>query len=215
MSMVQAGGACENEANKKKEACDGKNTKEERCASEPCKKAMKCELQPYSSGKERGCCTGQTPHHLVEVHCFTPPGGRNAGERLAGFQNYDDKKAPCVCCDDSSRFNGDHGELHGIQGVAERACMNPKGPRSQMGGLDGKWTYKRSKEAGLIAHKATFKDSGCSEKCLEAQLDAYHQQCGIKDDTLVRADRSPLTKEQKAMGESVLSKLPGPRLSLV
>lgn len=81
--------------------------------------------------------------------------------------------------------------------------MDPEGPRSQMGGKDGKWTYKAAKQAGLTAHQHTFIQAGCSVECLEAQLDAYHNQCGISDDDQLRADRSPLTNDQKELGAKV------------
>lgn len=197
---------CSAEKAKKDEACSGATTKAERCDSDECRNAMKCELQPYSSTKETGCCSGQTPHHIVEVHCFTPPGMRASGERLPGFELYDDAKAPCVCCDESSRYKGDHGSMHAIQNMAELGCMDPEGERSQMGGKDGAWTYKAAKKAGVTAHKETFKSAGCSEECIEAQLDAYHKQCGVKNGTELRADRSPLKPEQKKFGQSVLAR---------
>lgn len=161
-------------------------------------------LVPFQPDKQKGqggCCPGQTPHHLIEVHCFTPSAGRSAGERIRGFTRYKDKKAPCVCCDESSRFYGDHGTMHAIQGMAERGCMDPEGPRSQMGGQDGAWTYGAAKDGALEAHKTAFGASECRDGCVEAQLDAYHSRIGVKDDdTLLRADRSPLTDEQKELG---------------
>lgn len=202
-----AKGKCKDDIKRKKQACAGAKTKKDRCESKECRSAMKCELQPYKKGKETGCCDGQTPHHIVEVHCFTPTAGRAGGARLKGFKQYDDKLAPCVCCDVSSRYEGDHGSMHAIQGMAERGCMDPKGPRSQMGGKDDKWTYGAAKRAGLVAHAETFKDAGCNSDCIEAQLDAYHNQCGIADEKPVRADRSPLTDDQKKLGEQVMKRL--------
>ena len=94
--------------------------------------------------------------------------------------------------------------MHAIQGVAERACMDTMGPRSQMGGQDGRWTYKKSKDAGILAHQKTF-EAGCSEGCLAAQLDDYHNGIGVTDDTPLRADRSPLSDKQKKIGHEVLN----------
>ena len=209
-SMATTKGAqtskCAKENTKKKKACAGATTKEERCASPECREAMKCELQPYKTTTKTGCCDGQTPHHIVEVHCFTPPAKRQAKTRLEGFERYDDNLAPCVCCDQSSRYKGDHGQMHAIQGMVERSHMDVEGPRSQLGGKDDAWTYGAAKKAGLMAHSETFQGAGCSEACIEAQLDAYHNQCGIQNDSVVRADRSPLKDAQKKEGERVIKK---------
>jgi hypothetical protein len=198
---------CSKEGAKRESACSGKTTKKARCDTPECREAMKCELQPFSKGANSGCCTGQTPHHLVEVHGFTEVGQRDAGTRLAQFTKYSDKSAPCVCCDQSSRYTGDHGSMHAIQGMAERACMAPGPPRSQMGGQGNAWTYGKAKEAAVTAHQETFKSAACSSECIGAQLDAYHNSIGVKDDTPLRADRSPLSDEQKTFGASVIEKI--------
>lgn len=200
-------GPCSKEKKAEKAACGDKyDTEEEKCKDDDCKKARKCILVPYKpEAGGQGCCPGQTPHHLVEVHCFTKVGERESGARVHGFAKYDDKKAPCVCCDESSRYHGDHGSMHSIQGMSERACMDADGPRSQMGGADGAWNYGAAKQGALVAHQTTFPASECRDDCLEAQLDAYHEQVGVKDDdTKLRADRSPLTAEQKEFGGSVV-----------
>ena len=202
------GGACSKEKTAEKSACSGMATKEEQCADDACQKARKCMLVPYKPDKragQGGCCPGQTPHHLVEVHCFTEVGERASGSRVRGFAKYDDDKAPCVCCDESSRFKGDHGNLHAVQNVHERDCMDPIGPKSQLGGNDGAWNYGAAKKGALTAHAATFPDSNCREGCLGAQLDAYHEQVGVKgDQTKLRADRSPLKDKQKKLGRKLL-----------
>ena len=201
------GGPCSKEKADEKDAC-AHLSKEKQCTNKNCQKTRRCMLVPYKPDKaagQEGCCPGQTPHHLIEVHCFTKQGERASGKRVRGFTKYDDNKAPCVCCDESSRYDGDHGNLHAIQGMNERACMSPPpAPRSQMGG-DGSWNYGNAKKGALAAHKATFPKSNCRDQCLEAQLDAYHHQVGVKgNDTKLRADRSPLTEEQKDVGASSL-----------
>ena len=203
------GGPCSTEKKAEKAACDGK-TREQQCKDDDCKKAQRCMLMPYKPDKtanpdSQGCCKGQTPHHLVEVHCFTKAGERASGDRVHGFSKYDDHDAPCVCCDESSRYKGDHGSMHAVQNVHEAAQMDPAGPRSQMGGQDGKWNYGAAKQGAVVAHEATFPDSGCRPECITAQLDAYHEQVGVKDDkTKLRADRSPLKPRQKSKGKKIL-----------
>jgi hypothetical protein len=197
---------CKKEAKAKDDACAGATNKAERCADDDCRQAMKCELQPYdgTNTKSKGCCgkpNKQTPHHIVEVHCFTPSGGRAGGSRLSQFKKYDDGQAPCVCCDESSRFHGDHGSMHAIQNTIEAAHMDPSNTdRDQFGGQDGNWTYGAAKKGGIFAHKKTFAAAGCSDACIEAQLDAYHKKIGADDDTEVRADRASLNEEQKKIG---------------
>jgi hypothetical protein len=200
-SAMPRGGPCSKEKSAEQGACD---SVDDACKDDDCRTARKCMLVPYKpKGETGGCCPGQTPHHLIEVHCFTPSGERAEGGRLRGFARYDDEQAPCVCCDESSRYHGDHGSMHAIQGMVERSCMADDGPRSQMGGNDGAWNYGSARDGALTAHKSTFADSNCRDGCLAAQLDAYHSQVGVKNDsTPLRADRSPLTDEQKEFGEA-------------
>lgn len=200
------GGPCSVEKKTEQDAC-GHLDEDAKCSNKKCQQARKCMLVPYKPDKrsgQGGCCPGQTPHHLIEVHCFTKEGERESGSRIRGFSKYDDGKAPCVCCDESSRYEGDHGNLHAIQGMHERNHMNSTGPRSQMGG-NGTWNYGSAKKGALTAHKETFPKSNCRDGCLEAQLDSYHHQIGVKnDDTKLRADRSPLTEDQKNLGAAAL-----------
>lgn len=46
--------------------------------------------------------------------------------------------------------------MHAIQGMYERAAMDDSGPRSQMGGKNGQWTYKTAKEAVFGPNLAFF-----------------------------------------------------------
>lgn len=201
-------GVCKDDIQKEDDACKKCGTEEEKCQDDGCRTARKCMLVPYKADKGQGsCCPGQTPHHLVEVHCFTKAGGRAGGKREDGFEEYNDKKAPCVCCDESSRYKGDHGSMHSVQGMWERSKMDPDGDRSQMGGKDGEWTYGEAKKGAVAAMKTTFPDSGCAARCIEAQLDNYHRQMDCKKDTELRADRSPLKDAQKNAGEKALQKL--------
>ena len=209
-SVTAGAGPCKDEIAAEKTACKDctpHGTKDP-CSSPACQEARKCMLVPYQPDKregQAGCCPGKTPHHLVEVHCFTPSGGRAGGKRLTGFSRYDDKMAPCVCCDESSRYKGDHGTLHAVQNSYERVFMDEDGPRSQMGGQDDTWTYGEAKAGAVAAHQAAFPSSDCGGGCIEKQLDAYHKEVGVKnDDTPLRADRSPLKDEQREMGEEIL-----------
>jgi hypothetical protein len=175
--------------------CCGKESED--CRNKNCQSVKKCLLTPFNAG----CCEPLTPHHLVEVHCFTHAGGRKKKLRLDQFKEYNDRQAPCVCVS-GSRFKEEHGSMHSILGRAERACMDLKGPRSQLGGKNNEWTYAKAKEATFKAFQKTFPNAGpdgkgCSRACLEAQLDSYHNKIGVDDHTPLRADRSPLSAKQK------------------
>lgn len=175
--------------------------------SKACKDAKACVLKPKKEDK-KFCCTPQTTgHHLVEVHCFTPAGGRSAKERLPGFSRYDDNAAPCVCASEA-RSQGTHGILHAVQGAIEGAYNSlkkqvrrawPKAGRDGGPGVS-KWTYAQAREAGVFAHKTAFPH--CNSECIRRQLDAYHkQEVGCNESTGVRTDRESkggkLSKAQK------------------
>lgn len=215
IAVSKGSGPCKKEIAREEKACAGcaPHGSKDPCKDEDCQEARKCMLVPYQPDKKEGqagCCPGKTPHHLVEVHCFTKAGERESGERVHGFSKYDDKKAPCVCCDESSRYEGDHGLMHSVQNMHERIHMDPDGPRSQQGGMDGAWNYGAAKEGAVIAHQAAFPASDCGGDCLEKQLDAHHKQIGVKDDkTRLRADRSPLKDDQKGIGEQILAEAEG------
>ncbi|REM65639.1 hypothetical protein DSI38_14005, partial [Mycobacterium tuberculosis] len=48
-------------------------------------------------------------------------------------------------------------------------------------------TYKAAKANAITAMQKVFPGSKCDPKCLEAQLDNYHNQCGVTDDTKIKA----------------------------
>jgi len=43
-------------------------------------------------------------------------------------------------------------------------------------------SYAEARASGTKAMKKAFPKANCDEKCLAAQLDAYHKQVGINDD---------------------------------
>lgn len=205
------GKGCEKEREQVEKCCKGTPT--QNCENLECQQAKKCMLVPYApTERQIGCCPGLTPHHLVEVHCFKKPGKRNS-IKVEDFVNKDFKeyrpeKAPCVCVK-GTRYTDEHGDLHALQNTAELECMELDGPRSQMGGKNGAWNYCKARNSAINAHRTVFKSKPdgqpcCSEACLKAQLDNYHNQMGVKNDTPLRADRSPLKEEQKEWAAETL-----------
>jgi len=194
-----------------KSACKGQSPKK---CSKACKEAQICILVPKKDDKKY-CCQGvKTGHHLVEVHCFTPAGGRATGKRLPGLKAYDDEEAPTVCAN-SSRFKGRHGVFHAIQGMFEKAYnaigkgykkWRKAGPRGTTG--ESNWRYKHARDAGAKALKIAAPH--CNEECIKKQLDAYHKDF-LGENTPVRSDPKPprggkLTAAQSAAAKKALPK---------
>jgi hypothetical protein len=156
-----------------------------------CLSARRCSLQTY---KPNTCCPPQTPHHLVEASALFEkrPDGEK-GNPLATFPNgptkYDEGSAPCVCAEGTSHaLGGTHELMHTLQSSAAMKC-----PKKDLPLADGNTTnsrattYGAAKKSAIEAFQQVFRDSGCDPKCIEAQLDNYHHQCGINDDTEIKA----------------------------
>lgn len=128
------------------------------CQENPCLRARKCMLVPKKERKTKGpkgeCCPGQTGHHLIEGASF---------KGVSGWENYDYNAAPTVCCEGPSWHTGSHRDLHLLQS-ADVANLSH----------NGKWSRKQATETGAHAHRKAFPGSGCSKKCIKAQLNGGH-----------------------------------------
>ena len=160
--------------------------------TENCKSAMKCVLAPFSFG----CCDGKTPHHVVPVHCFMPPGQRETEaedplqpkRRYQGCEKYDADAAPCVCAHGAGKkpTRKQHGRLHKHFDALEDTH------KVENGG-DGTWTLDQAQKAGAEAVNKVFPE--CTKECTEAQLKKYHEKdSNIPSSTSLRADSSGNTK---------------------
>ena len=157
-----------------------------------CKAAQKCILRPKSEDKQFCCAPDNTGHHMIEDHWIKSndnfdwyrtnrPGGDGSialteAQRQAGMRTVED--APCVCVNEE-RSEGDHLEMHCVQGVYEESFMpasgsRPAGPRHVPGHESHGWTYGEGKKSAINAHDATFGDSVCPQPCIEAQLDQFY-----------------------------------------
>ncbi|MBK8167229.1 MAG: DUF4150 domain-containing protein [bacterium] len=136
-----------------------------KCKDNPCLRARKCMLVPYKP--DGGCCPGQTGDHVIDAASFlgpkeNPKQPRNERPKIDGWANYDVDKAPCCCAEGPNQTTATHGQLHVRRGVVAA----------------GKKTWPR-KEAAATGAKAickVFPDSACSQKCLEAQINKYHDE---------------------------------------
>lgn len=144
-----------------------------------CITARRCQLVPYSqTGKTRamggkGCCPGQTGHHLLPEAMFADCPGYGAKEHAA---------APTMCVEGATNALGSHGKAHRslLQVLDENHRNIPFGQKmSKADAID----------AGVESVRKTFPESRCSEECLKAQLESYYKkikctpkkESGIKD----------------------------------
>ncbi|MCY1524828.1 GHH signature containing HNH/Endo VII superfamily nuclease toxin 2 [compost metagenome] len=132
--------------------------------NDKCHSALRCFLTPYSANH---CCPGQTPDHLIDAASFGP---RDSNTKIEGWSKYSTDAAPCICAEGPNQTTATHGQLHTRRGVVARRERNRK----------GQWSRARATHVGAKAAKKTFPASQCSQECLEAQLNKYHDK--VKDD---------------------------------
>ncbi len=87
----------------------------------PCLEARKCLLVPYkdtekngesldeSLGHKRGCCPGQTGHHLIPKAWLITDDERPANNSCT---KYNHGQAPTVCAEGVTQNHGSHGKIH-------------------------------------------------------------------------------------------------------
>ncbi len=161
-----------------------------------CLSKRKCMLQPYDPS---GCCYPQTPHHIIEASSVAKVSPHHCKKAdlnfVSGIQDYDHGKAPCVCAEGTTQNVGTHGQMHTFQregvdrAIASGDIVKEHIPCATGTTHDYATTYGDSKKNGIAAMKKTFPESDCKEGCLEAQLDAYHEQCNMNDNTKIKAVR--------------------------
>ncbi|MCP4748883.1 MAG: DUF4150 domain-containing protein [Desulfobacteraceae bacterium] len=128
-----------------------------------CVEASKCMLVKYGGSGSPNCCSGKTGHHMIPVHCFMPPSARTSGGKpYDNWPEYKDKNAPTVCVEGGSK-TGQHGKLHDLFDAVEDSHLED--------GKAGSWSYQEARDTAAEVLNET---RGCDEKCIKAQLDAYH-----------------------------------------
>jgi Domain of unknown function (DUF4150)/GHH signature containing HNH/Endo VII superfamily nuclease toxin 2 len=177
----------------------------DRAAGNECLAARRCALQPYKSTKSH-CCPQQTGHHLVEASALHETGRGGPGcTPVAGVSDYSENLAPCVCAEGVNQNTGTHGLMHTFQSASASKCRNGSIALSDGSTMTAKkTTYGTAKKKAVEAFQKTFPESDCDEKCLEAQLDAYHKQCGVNDRTAIKAvetGQTDLTAAEQAVAD--------------
>jgi hypothetical protein len=94
-----------------------------------------------------------------------------------------------VCAEGVNQNTGTHGLMHTYQSASAAKCPTGNIPMSSGGPIsDKQTTYGDAKTSAIEAFHNTFPDSDCDDKCLAAQLDAYHKdECKIDDKTKIKA----------------------------
>lgn len=143
-----------------------------------CTRARKCNLVPYKSQrgtppalpkklestKGGGCCNGQTGHHLIPEKSLEGACGNS----------YEHNLAPTVCVEGTSQHFGSHRRVHRALSAEHAALARSKAKKI---GPDGRMSMDDALNAAVRSHGKAFPTSGCSDKCIRAQLDAYYKVC--------------------------------------
>jgi hypothetical protein len=89
--------------------------------------------------------------------------------------------------------------MHTFQSIAAAKASKEHLPMDTGAGRTAQvQTYKQAKQGGIEAMQETFPYSRCDPKCTEAQIDAYHNACGINNDTKVKAVQCGDVKPESA-----------------
>ena len=75
--------------------------------------------------------------------------------------------------------------MHAIQGARERSAITAAAAANSDPSYA--WNYSEARDAGIEAHRNVM-GKQCSEDCLKAQIDNYHNQLDVDDDTLLRTE---------------------------
>lgn len=171
-----------------------------------CLRARKCSLVPYrsadhiakqeSSGRASevetartgggGCCPGQTGHHLIPGTVMRPkvkrsgvwvPDGR-------GCDNYNHATAPTVCVESALKDAGSHKRAHDAYDAAQQERVDASrnfsswNPFASPPVEDGSMSMEETIDTAVDSFQEAFPLSGCSRRCIEAQLkDYYNKHC--------------------------------------
>src|SRR5262249_42498728 len=200
------------DANKGNEDEIASKTKVEETFCKDCPDTLKCALVPFDGF----CCpvadkarniVSQTPHHVVQAHCFQEVGGRSGNEGegtpYKHLDNYRHTKAPCVCLDGQGKEK-EHGDVHKLADAAEQNAMDYEDTVYKIN-VDGHkkgdfkeriykaktWSFDDANDAGCGAVADTKQNRDCDKECLKKQSEIAHKDMmgdQFKPDMGLRAD---------------------------
>ncbi len=115
--------------------------------------------EAFGPATGKGCCPGQTGHHILPKAMFKNCAAYNTG----GASGCAHQQAPTVCVEGVNNTHGTHGAMH------RQLDQQMKKYSS------GKMTMDQAIDEGAESVKKVFPESGCSEKCLKAQLESFYK----------------------------------------
>jgi len=151
----------------------------------PCTRALKCRLIPYKSSddqtetavlnrnkenQKRGCCPGQTGHHLIYDKMVKNANLVNKETNCPGYNAGD---TPTVCVEGTNQYHGTHGLVHdrmddAVKDKVKNSLKEGEAPRDTISMDD-------AIDAAAQSHTEAFPRSGCSKNCIKAQLESYYK----------------------------------------
>ncbi|WP_420233535.1 PAAR-like domain-containing protein [Pseudomonas sp. ABY48] len=167
---------------------------------DPCQKAMRCFLAPF---KPNRCCPGQTGDHLIDSASFTDGPAyarqpRNQHPTKTGWSKYKTDKAPVMCAEGPNQTTATHGQMHTRRGVVALREADAK----------GEWPRSKATQTGAKAAKKTFPDSECSQECLVAQLNKYHDKAKDPGEEKPINASASMTRDQHERDKAVAEMCP-------
>ncbi|WP_431257452.1 HNH/endonuclease VII fold toxin-2 domain-containing protein [Roseateles chitinivorans] len=135
-----------------------------------CLTARRCMLVPYNqtgSGPAmagKGCCPGQTGHHLLPEAMF---------DHCSNYGSKEHARAPTMCVEGATNSLGSHGKAH-------RSLLRVLDTNHRGTAFGQTMTKADAIDAGVESVRKTFPESKCSEECLKAQLENYYKKINCK-----------------------------------
>ncbi len=188
--------------------------------ADPCLRARKCTLVPYSKSGSgpanwagKGCCPGQTGHHLLPDAMFRDPNSAArdgafeqwkssySGKKAAAdlkmsdmprdklpkakcWEGYTESRAPTICLEGTSNNHGSHGAAH----AATKALL-----ADALGQKEMDYETARNRMSTMV-----HKTYGCNKECIDKQLDAYYKKAHKCGDL----DKAKVTPHSGAAGDT-------------
>lgn len=117
------------------------------------------EILPTGPLTGKGCCPGQTGHHVLPGAMFKKCAAYTGGANNCAHQN-----APTVCVEGTNNAHGSHGQMHGqLKKQLENEYKS------------GKIDLDDAIDEGVKSVRHVFPESGCSAACLKAQLKEFYK----------------------------------------
>ncbi|WP_293268146.1 PAAR-like domain-containing protein [Neptunomonas sp.] len=147
-----------------------------------CLRARRCKLRPFDAEKDgdRGCCPGQTPHHIPPWSTVKSVGGGHKHGKML-----------CICLEGAGHSVGSHGKHHhGINYLLEqKSGQTPTGVVKKKVGRDT--VFDASLEDHIKASaEVSEAQTNCSKECIESQLNTQFDDNQLNKKTSHNATRT-------------------------